>query len=162
MLAACSAVEPEDYADESPTLELNKFLDGKLTGWGIFQETGGKVSKRFRIDMQASWQGNKGTFIEHFTFDDGTKQTRSWDMTRIDAHHYTATANDSVGPGHGKAYGNSMHWNYTIKTDTDSGTYNLDYDYWMYQIDAHTMINRATLSKFGVPLGDIAVTFRKG
>ena len=55
-----------------------------------------------------------------------------------------------------------MHWHYTIKTPTSSGTYDLDYDYWMYKIDEQTLINRATLSKFGVPLGDIAVTFRKG
>ena len=162
VLSACSSVKPDDYASETPRLELNKFLNGKLTGWGIFQKTAGKVSKRFRIDMQASWHDNKGSFVEHFSFNDGTKQTRSWVMTRVDEHHYTAVANDSVGTGHGEVYGNTMHWHYTIKTPTSSGTYDLDYDYWMYKIDEQTLINRATLSKFGVPLGDIAVTFRKG
>jgi hypothetical protein len=161
IIAACSAVSPDDYASEKPEFKLEEFLNGKLTGWGIFQETGGKVTKRFRIDMEASWQGNKGKFVEHFSFADGTKQVRTWDMTRIDAHNYTAVANDSVGPGNGQSYGNTIHWNYTIKTETDSGTYDLDYDYWMYMIDNNTLINRATLSKFGIPLGDIAVTFHK-
>jgi len=136
-------------------------LQGKLTGWGIFEDRSGKVVKRFRIDMTANWQGNKGTFIENFSFNDGTKQVRTWELTRIDDHHYTGKANDSIGVGQGEVWGNSMHWNYTIKTETDSGTYNLDYDYWMHLIDDKTLINRATLSKFGVTLGDIAVTFHK-
>lgn len=136
-------------------------MQGKLTGWGIFEDRSGKVVKRFRIDMTANWQGNKGTFIENFSFNDGTKQVRTWELTRIDDHHYTGKANDSIGVGQGEVWGNSMHWNYTIKTETDSGTYNLDYDYWMHLIDDKTLINRATLSKFGVTLGDIAVTFHK-
>jgi len=161
LLAACSAVSPEDYRDESPRFVLEEFLNGKLSGWGIYQETGGRVVKRFRIDMEASWTGNKCKFVENFSFDDGSKQVRTWEITRIDEHHYEAVANDSVGPGKGEAYGNTLHWDYTIKTKTDSGTYDLNYDYWMYMIDKNTLINRATLSKFGVPLGDIAVTFHK-
>lgn len=111
--------------------------------------------------MTADWQGNVGTFTENFSFNDGTKQVRQWTLTRLDDHHYRGKANDSVGPGEGEVWGNSMHWNYTIRTDTDSGTYDLNYDYWMHLIDDKTLINRATLSKFGVTLGDIAVTFHK-
>jgi len=161
VLSSCSSVEPKAYANQSPKLEFNKFLQGKLTGWGIFQGRDGTVQKRFRIDMTANWEGNVGTFVENFTFSDGTKQVREWVLTRIDDHHYTGKANDSVGEGKGEVWGNSMHWNYTITTETDSGTYDLDYDYWMHMIDDKTLINRATLSKFGVTLGDIAVTFHK-
>jgi hypothetical protein len=82
-------------------------------------------------------------------------------LTRIDEHNYTGKANDSVGSGKGEAWGNTLHWDYTIVTETDSGTFALDYDYWMYLIDENTLINRATLSKFGVKVGDITVTFHK-
>ena len=158
---SCSNIRPVDYAQESPTLDFKKFLQGNLTGWGIYQERGGRVAKRFRIDMTADWQGNIGKFIERFHFNDGTKQVREWTLTRIDDHHYIGKANDSVGSGKGEVRGNSMHWHYTIRTETDSGIYDLDYDYWMYLIDEKTLINRATLSKFGFTLGDIAVTFHK-
>jgi len=159
--SSCSSVEPTAYKKQTPKLEFNKFLQGKLTGWGIYQGRNGEVQKRFRIDMTANWEGDTGTFIENFTFNDGTKQVREWALTRIDDHHYTGKANDSVGVGKGEVWGNSMHWNYTIRTVTESGTYNLDYDYWMHLIDEKTLINRATLSKFGFTLGDIAVTFHK-
>ena len=161
LFAACSNVTPNDYAQESPKLDFKRFLQGELTGWGIYQERGGHVAKRFRIDMTADWQGNVGKFTERFSFNDGSKQVREWVLTRIDDHHYTGKANDSVGEGKGEVWGNTMHWNYTISTQTDSGTYDLDYDYWMYLVDDKTLINRATLSKFGFQLGDIAVTFHK-
>ena len=158
-LTACS-VSPEVYKEQTPALDITQFLNGKLLGWGIFEQNG-EVTKRFHIEMDAHWEGNKGTFIEHFTFNDGTKQVRSWDITRLNEHEFTGVANDSVGIGRGQMYGNSMHWNYTITTPTERGTYDLDYDYWMHLVDSNTLINRATLSKFGIPLGDISVTFRK-
>jgi len=160
-LISCSNISPQDYMRESPALDFKRFLEGNLTGWGVYQERGGLVSKRFRIDMTANWQGNTGTFTERFSFNDGTKQTREWVLKRIDEHHYTGKANDSIGQGKGQVWGNTMHWNYTIRTKTDSGTYNLDYDYWMYLVDDKTLMNKATLSKFGYTLGDIFVTFHK-
>jgi hypothetical protein len=160
-LSACGNVAPIDYAAETPVLKFNSFLQGKLTGWGVFANRDGKVTKRFRIDMIADWQGDVGKFTEHFSFNDGTKQTREWLLTRIDDHHFTGKANDSVGAGRGESWGNTMHWNYTINTQTDSGNYDLDYDYWMYLIDDNTLINRATLSKLGFRLGDITVTFHR-
>ena len=160
-LPSCTNVTPNDYAKEIPKFHFNKFLQGTLTGWGIYQDRDGHVAKRFRIDMTADWKGNEGKFIERFSFNDGTKQIREWELTRIDDHHYIGKANDSIGSGKGEVRGNTMHWNYTIRTETDSGTYDLDYDYWMYLIDDKTLINRATLSKFGFKLGDIAVTFHK-
>jgi len=160
-LASCTNVRPKDYSQQVPELDFKKFLQGSLTGWGIYQDRDGKVSKRFRIDMTAEWQGDVGKFVENFSFNDGTTQVREWELTRIDDHHYKGKANDSIGEGKGEVWGNTMHWNYTIRTVTDSGTYNLDYDYWMYLIDDKTLINRATLSKFGFTLGDIAVTFHK-
>ena len=158
---SCSNVTPNDYSQETPKFDFKNFLQGTLTGWGVYQERNGHVAKRFRIDMTADWQGDKGKFIERFSFNDGTKQVREWVLTRIDEHHYKGKANDSVGEGRGEVQGNTMHWNYTIRTKTDSGTYDLNYDYWMYLIDEKTLINRATLSKFGFTLGDIAVTFHK-
>ena len=160
-ISSCGNVVPHDYAEETPVLKFNEFLQGELTGWGIYQERSGHVAKRFRIDMTASWEGNTGSFVENFTFNDGTKQVRKWKLTRIDDHHYVGEANDSIGKGKGEVWGNTMHWRYTIRTETDNGTYDLDYDYWMYLIDDNTLMNRANLSKFGFTLGDIAVTFHK-
>ena len=43
----------------------------------------------------------------------------------------------------------------------DGKVYHVDFDDWMYLIDERVMLNRATMSKFGVRLGEIALSFTK-
>jgi hypothetical protein len=37
----------------------------------------------------------------------------------------------------------------------------MDMDDWMYLIDERTLLNRTTMSKFGFPLGEVTLSFRK-
>ena len=43
----------------------------------------------------------------------------------------------------------------------DGKTWNMDMDEGMYLIDDRTMLNRTTLSKFGVDVGQVTLSFRK-
>ncbi|MBW8463867.1 DUF3833 family protein, partial [Acidovorax sp.] len=43
----------------------------------------------------------------------------------------------------------------------DGKVYHVDLDDWMYLIDDRVMLNRATMSKFGVRLGEITLSFTK-
>lgn len=43
----------------------------------------------------------------------------------------------------------------------DGKVYHVDFDDWMYLIDERVMLNRATMSKFGVRLGEITLSFTK-
>ena len=40
-------------------------------------------------------------------------------------------------------------------------TYEVQFDDWMYQMDDKVMLNRATMSKFGIELGEVLLSFRK-
>ena len=46
MLAGCGAVPVEHYRDERPALDLQKYLNGTVDAWGIFQDRSGKVVSR--------------------------------------------------------------------------------------------------------------------
>jgi len=37
----------------------------------------------------------------------------------------------------------------------------VDFDDWMYLMDDRVMLNRSAMSKFGVYLGEVTLTFRK-
>ena len=39
--------------------------------------------------------------------------------------------------------------------------WNVSMDDWMYLMDGRTMLNRAAMSKFGVHLGDVTLSFVK-
>ena len=43
----------------------------------------------------------------------------------------------------------------------DGKTYHVNFDDWMFLQDERVMLNRATMSKFGIRLGDITLSFYK-
>ena len=47
LLSACASVQPDAYRDEKPILELDRYFNGTVDAWGMFQDRSGKVIKRF-------------------------------------------------------------------------------------------------------------------
>ena len=160
-LAGFASVEPLDYAAEKPELDLTRYFDGTLDAHGMFQDRSGKVVKRFHVEIAASWKGETGTLDERFTYSDGSTQRRVWTLTRVDAHHYTGRADDVVGEARGEARGNALRWTYVLALPVDGKVYNVDFDDWMFLMDDRTMLNRSVMSKFGVRLGEVTLSFRK-
>lgn len=160
LLTACS-VTPDEYKDETPTMDMKTYFNGPIEAWGLFQNYREKVVKRFYVDMKGKWDGNKGVLDEHFTYSDGTKQRRVWSLIRIDENNYTGTADDVVGEAKGVAHGHALRWQYTMALEVDDEVYNVEFDDWMYMIDENTVINRSVMSKFGVDLGEVILVFIK-
>lgn len=160
LMVACSA-RIEDYRSMQPALDLQEYFDGNITAWGQFQDRSGMVIKRFRVDMTGTWVGNEGTLDERFTYDDGSTQQRIWKIKKHDNGRYTGRADDVIGEAEGMAAGPALQWSYTLALPVDGKIYNVRFNDWMYLHDKHTMMNRAVMSKFGVKLGEITLTFRK-
>lgn len=165
-VSSCSVNSPNAshtaHKNVTSPLYFQDFLQGKLTGWGVFEDRSGKVIKRFRIDMEANWENNQCRFIENFSFADGSKQRREWTITQTDATNFDAVANDSVGVGKGRLLGDALNWQYHLSVMTDSfGKQTVKFDYWMYKIDDNTLMNRANVTKLGIKVGEVAVLFRK-
>lgn len=159
-LAGCATVDVADYSSERPVLDLARYFDGTVDGWGMFQDRSGRVVKRFQVRIDASWDGNTGTLDEHFEYSDGTKERRVWTLVK-DGDRYTGTAGDVVGTAQGRAAGNALHWTYTLALPVDGRTWHVDMDDWMFLVDATTLLNRTTMSKFGVKVGEVTLAFRK-
>lgn len=160
VIAGCS-VTPEEYKDETPVMDMKTYFNGPIEAWGLFQNYREKVVKRFYVDMEGKWNGNRGTLDERFTYDDGTKQRRVWNLVRIDENNYSGTASDVVGEAKGEAFGHALRWQYTMALEVDDDVYHVQFDDWMYLIDENTVINRSVMSKFGVDLGEVILVFIK-
>ena len=162
VLTACGSVEVTQYSQEKPTLELSSFFTGTIDAWGIFQKRSGEVARRFTVEIHASWAGpDEGTLDEHFTYSDGEKQRRVWTLKRQADGTWQGTAEDVVGIATGKVSGNALHWRYVLRLPVDGKEYLVNFDDWMWQMDDHSMMNRSTMSKFGVDLGEVTLFFRK-
>lgn len=161
LLAGCAAPTPSDYASERPVLSLREYFNGRIDAHGMFQDRAGKVVKRFTVVMDCTWNGNDGTLDERFTFSDGSTQRRVWKLTALPDGRFTGTAGDVVGIAHGQQQGNAFHWNYTLKQPVGNTVYEVQMDDWMFLVDGQVMLNRAEMSKFGITVGTVTLSFVK-
>lgn len=160
-LSACSSVEVQRYQQQQPKLELKRYLNGDLRAWGMFTDRFGEVVKRFEVRMKGSWQGNQGLLEEDFFYSDGTKQRRVWQIEEIGPGQYRGKAEDVIGEAIGEASGNALRWRYTLALPIEGRIFHVQFDDWMFLINEQVMINRAKMSKFGVELGEVTLSFYK-
>jgi hypothetical protein len=160
-LAGCAAVTPADYTGEKPELDLARYFNGTVDGWGMVQDRSGKVLRRFHVVIACSWNGNEGTLDETFDWSDGTKEKRIWKVVKQGGGRYTGTAGDVVGEAQGVAAGNALQWRYVLKLPEAQGGWEVDIDDWMYLVDDQTLLNRSTITKFGIRFAEITIAFRK-
>jgi hypothetical protein len=161
LLAACAGPVPADYAAEKPVLDLKTYFNGPLVAHGIFTDRSGKVARRFVVQMTGSWQGGEGTLDERFTYSDGTQERRVWRLTDLGNGRWRGRADDVLGDAEGVAAGNALNWRYTLKLPVDGKVYEVQFDDWMYLMDEKVMLNKAVMSKFGIRLGEVTLSFTK-
>lgn len=160
-LSACSAPRPAHYADQKPVLDVQAYFNGTLDAHGMFQDRFGKVVKRFVVVMRCTWDGDVGTLDEDFIYSDGTRQKRVWTLRKTGPGRFTATAPDVVGTAEGVVSGNALNWRYVLSLPVGGRVIDVSMDDWMFLIDDRVMLNRTAMSKLGVNLGDVTVSFTK-
>jgi hypothetical protein len=161
LVAGCASPVPADYAAEKPVLDLKTYFNGPLVAHGIFTDRSGKVARRFVVQMTGTWNGNQGVLDERFTYSDGKTERRVWRLTDLGNGRYEGRADDVVGVATGQAAGNALNWRYTLSLPVDDKVYEVQFDDWMYLVDDKVMLNLATMSKFGIRLGEVTLSFQK-
>lgn len=160
-LSACASGGVEQYRAEQPVLDLKQYLNGTLDAWGMFQGRSGEVQKRFKVVIDARWDGDTGVLDERFSWSDGTTSRRVWTLKRQADGTWRGTADDVVGEALGEVAGNALRWRYVLALPVDGKTYHVDFDDWMYLMDDKVMLNRSVMSKWGFRLGEVTLTFVK-
>ena len=136
LFSACSTPQIDDYAKEKPVFELDKYFNDTLDAYGVFTDRSGQVVKRFTVVMD-------------------------WRLTRHADGRFTGTADDVVGTANGQQRGNAFYWTYTLALPVDSNIINVQFDDWMYLMNDKVMLNKASMSKWGVGLGEVTLSFVK-
>jgi hypothetical protein len=160
-LSGCASHAIEDYAQDKPTLDLRSYFNGKVDAWGIFTDRQGKVVKRFTVDMTCTWQGEEGVLDERFAYSDGTSEQRIWRLTHLGAGRYQGTAGDVVGTASGQTRGNAFRWGYTLALPVSGTVLHVSMDDWMYLMNERVMLNKARMTKWGIHLGDVTLSFTR-
>lgn len=160
-LVGCASHGIDDYRDQQPVLDLRDYFNGVIDAYGVFQDRSGRVVRRFTVVMTCTWQGDQGVLDEVFSYSDGSTERRIWRLTRGPDGQYTGTAGDVVGTAQGQTRGNAFRWAYTLQLPVDGKTYEVQFDDWMFLMDQRVMLNKAVMSKWGVRLGEVTLSFVK-
>ena len=160
-LSGCASPTVDDYASQKPVLDLRTYFNGVVDAWGIFTDRNGKVVKRFTVEMKCQWQNDQGILDEDFVYSDGTKEKRIWKLTDKGHGAYVGTAGDVVGLAEGQTKGNAFNWRYTLALPVDGTVLNVQMDDWMYLMNDRVMLNKARMTKLGIHLGDVTLSFTK-
>ncbi|PWR03604.1 DUF3833 domain-containing protein [Meridianimarinicoccus roseus] len=161
-LAACSGKPAlDDPALSDRTLDLEAFFDGPVTASGQFQDVFGAVRRRFDVDIASRWDGQTLTLTEDFTYDDGSTERRVWTLVKTGPETWEGTAPGVLGIARGTESGDAFNWRYTIDLPVGEGTLRATFNDWMWLMSDRTLLNRAYMSRSGVPLGEVIIWFEK-
>jgi hypothetical protein len=160
-LSGCASPTIDDFAGQKPQLDLRTYFNGMVDAWGIFTDRNGKVVKRFTVEMKCQWQNDQGILDEDFVYSDGTKEKRIWRLTDQGKGTYVGTAADVVGVAQGQTQGNAFNWRYTLALPVEGTVLNVQMDDWMYLMNDRVMLNKARMTKLGIHLGDVTLSFTK-
>ena len=152
----------DDYAAGTPVLDLRDYLNGPLTAAGVFFGLSGRVERRFTADMVGRWSAKSGTLDESFRYDNGETGDRRWNLTFAADGTFTATAHDVEGTAAGAQSGNAAAMRYRLRVSTARREIVVGMEDWFYLMDDGTLINRARMSKFGLKVGELMASFRRG
>jgi Protein of unknown function (DUF3833) len=164
-LTGCAAPQPAEYANATPKLDIKKYFDGHVRGWGMVQDRSGKVLRRFVVDIDARWETKEGrpygTLDERFVWSDGEQQKRVWQITEESPGQYRGEAGDVIGGASGTSAGNTLNWAYFLRIPYGDTTLDVRMDDWMILVDESTLLNRADMRFWGVRVGELTIAFRR-
>lgn len=161
VLSSCSAPGVEHYQNSQPTFDFKAFFSGKLKAYGVVQDYKGELTRKLVVDMDAEWKGNKGVIEEDFVYDDGETQKRIWYITLNDDGSISGEASDVLGIASGRSSGSVFHWNYDVEIPYQDDTLETHFDDWMYLVTPNRLINRTSIIKFGIEVGQVTLVIEK-
>jgi hypothetical protein len=160
ILSSCStAIDEYSHSDEK--FDIKQYFTGNVLAWGIVQDYSAEVNRRFCVEINGSWQGNKGVLAEKFYFDDGEISYRNWQLLKQQDGSYQGTAEDVIGTAIGKHQGFAFQFQYELDLQVGEDNYQVSMDDWMFQLDKSRVMNKTSMSKFGVKIAEVTLFFDK-
>ena len=162
LLTGCSSnMKTEKFTGQQPRFVLEEYFDGSTKAWGMFHDRFGNLKRQFVVDIFGTWDDNILTLDEHFEYSDGETDRRVWKITKLDENNYTGTAGDIIGKAKGTSYGNALNWNYIMDLGVGKQTLRVRFNDWMFLQPEGVLLNRAEISKWGIQLGIVTLSFSK-
>lgn len=156
-MAPQSTVSPK----AEPLFELTTFLAGRTRAWGIFEDRFGRLRRRIDVEMVGSWRDGLFALEERFTYDGNETERRTWLVEPQGDGRFRATCPECVGGATGVCNADSIRMSYRFLLKLEKRTIVVAFDDRIFRMGDTIAVNRATMSKWGVKLGELSLFFER-
>ena len=161
-LAACGRPDLMDEKLSDKALNLEEYFEGRTVAYGQFEDRFGTVRRRFKVEIDGTWDGRALRLAERFQYSDGSTEVRNWVLTKTGPDEWTGTAEGVQGLARGTESGDTFNWQYTIDLPLkDGSSQRVSFDDWMWLLEDGRLLNKAYMSRFGVTLGVVTIFFEQ-
>ncbi len=162
LATACAGPPNLPVPPNAPAFTMEGFFSGRTVGKGAFTSSIAGVNRPLTVVTSGRWDGRTLTLREDFAFADGEKDVKTWRFTKTGPGVYEGTREDVIGKAVVRQVGNTVQLTYSADVRAKDGSVTrLDFADTIAPIDRRSVLNKATVSKYGVPIGDVTITFVK-
>ncbi|TNE64365.1 MAG: DUF3833 domain-containing protein [Alphaproteobacteria bacterium] len=156
-----SSMTVQDFKMQPPTLALENYFQGRVKASGLFEDRFGNVRNQFTVMINGTWDGQTLILDEDFDYIDGSRENRRWTIVKDGPGRYRGTTEQAVGEAIGETAGNSFNWRYSFNLKVGDDTWRVKFDDWMFLQPDGTLLNKATIYRWGFKIGTVFLTFHK-
>lgn len=142
-----------------PRLELERFFDGEIRGWGVTQSRFGTLQNQFRIEATGRWDEASRTLslVETYHFDDGHTDRLEWSIEKLSPNRFVGREPRMIGDANGEQDANHFRWRYTRRVPAADGSESkLYFDDCMWLQAPEILVARGSIRKFGVEIATLS------
>lgn len=147
--------------NETVHFDLLSYFEGRTLAEGVFEDRSGNPKRRFSVEMTGRASGTTLVLEEHFLFDDGERQERTWTLTRDGDLTFTGRCEDSINEALGGFQAGLATLNSKLRLKVGARLIPMDFSDAFYDTGSGTVLNRSTVSKWGIRIGQVLILFRK-
>lgn len=137
------------------------FFDGRFLAHGAFIDRQKQIRRRFFADVSANTSDNQTVITEAFTFDDGETEQRIWTLSRVADNKIEAYTEDVAGKATGIINGATLNMRYDFFLNISGRRIKFAFDDVMICQDQNHLLNKARISKFGLYIGELVISFER-
>src|SRR5436190_2087249 len=138
-------------------LVLESFFAGRTVGDGRFVNSWTRSERRFHVVIDGTWDGHTLALSESYAYADGLREKKSWHIEQTAPGTFTGTYDDTIGSADIWSEGEAVRLRYKLKLAGVA----LDFDETMTLRDDGSVIDRARVTKWGIPVGRLEVVMRR-
>ena len=143
-----------------PIFEPENYFAQSLDAYGVFVDRFGSIQRQFEVVVEGRKTDTGFSLDEYFLYDDGEREERRWDVTALGNGRYEGRCRDVIGVARGVCTANMLSWKYRFRLEMFGRKVAVTFDDVMVLQAGGVLVNRATVSKAGLKLGEVLLTFR--